>query len=324
MMEMNNFRTEVPIQKSSLELNHNRPILSYGSCFAFEIFKKLRNYGFHIYHPGGVIYNPISILEIILRGLNNITYVSKDLVRYRNTHFSWFHNGKDYHNVSSVKLIHQLNDENKVVKELLKNKPIILITFGTAIVHELQSNSQIVANCHKQNSTLFRKRKLTVEEIITPWKNLIQQVDAEFIFTVSPVRHFKDGLVENNLSKSALLLAVEEIISAFPDKTTYFPSYEILLDELRDYRFYDSDWIHPSQEAIDYIWEKFSRSFIADNNQELILEIEKIRKDLNHKILFEIDKEFYKNLLKKIQLVKPKTPHYSWEHEIAFVKKYLA
>ena len=324
MVEMNNFRTEVPIQKSSLELNHNRPILSYGSCFAFEIFKKLRNYGFHIYHPGGVIYNPISILDIILRGLNNITYVSKDLVRYRNTHFSWFHNGKDYHNVSSVKLIHQLNDENTVVKELLKNKPIILITFGTAIVHELQSNSQIVANCHKQNSTLFRKRKLTVEEIITPWKNLIQQVDAEFIFTVSPVRHFKDGLVENNLSKSALLLAVEEIISAFPDKTTYFPSYEILLDELRDYRFYDSDWIHPSQEAIDYIWEKFSRSFIADNNQELILEIEKIRKDLNHKILFEIDKEFYKNLLKKIQLVKPKTPHYSWEHEIAFVKKYLA
>ena len=324
MVEMNNFRTEVPIQKSSLELNHNRPILSYGSCFAFEIYKKLRNYGFHIYHPGGVIYNPISILDIILRGLNNITYVSKDLVRYRNTHFSWFHNGKDYHNVSSVKLIHQLNDENTVVKELLKNKPIILITFGTAIVHELQSNSQIVANCHKQNSTLFRRRKLTVEEIITPWKNLIQQVDAEFIFTVSPVRHLKDGLVENNLSKSALLLAVEEIISAFPDKSTYFPSYEILLDELRDYRFYDSDWIHPSQEAIDYIWEKFSRSFIADNNQELILEIEKIRKDLNHKILFEIDKEFYKNLLKKIQLVKPKTPHYSWEHEIAFVKKYLA
>ena len=321
---MNNFRTEVSIQKSSLELNHNRPILSYGSCFAFEIFKKLRNYGFHIQHPGGVIYNPISILDIILRGLNNISYVSKDLVINRNTHFSWFHNGKDYHDVSSEKLIHQLNDENTIVKELFKNKPLILITFGTAIVHELQSTSQIVANCHKQNSTLFRKRKLTVEEITTPWKNLIQQVDAEFIFTVSPVRHLKDGLVENNLSKSALLLAVEKIISAFPDKSTYFPSYEILLDELRDYRFYDSDWIHPSQEAVDYIWEKFSRSFIADYNQKLILEIEKIRKDLNHKILFEIDKEFYKKLLKKIQLIKPKTPHYTWEHEIAFVQKYLA
>ena len=321
---MNNFRTEVSIQKSSLELNHNRPILSYGSCFAFEIFKKLRNYGFHIQHPGGVIYNPISILDIILRGLNNISYVGNDLVRNRNTHFSWFHNGKDYHDVSSEKLIHQLNDENTIVKELFKNKPLILITFGTAIVHELQSTSQIVANCHKQNSTLFRKRKLTVEEIITPWKNLIQQVDAEFIFTVSPVRHLKDGLVENNLSKSALFLAVEEIISAFPDKSTYFPSYEILLDELRDYRFYDSDWIHPSQEAVDYIWEKFSRSFIADYNQKLILEIEKIRKDLNHKILFEIDKEFYKKLLKKIQLIKPKTPHYSWEHEITFVQNYLA
>ena len=155
---MNNFRTEVSIQKSSLELNHNRPILSYGSCFAFEIFKKLRNYGFHIQHPGGVIYNPISILDIILRGLNNISYVSKDLVRNRNTHFSWFHNGKDYHDVSSEKLIHQLNDENTIVKELLKNKPLILITFGTSIVHELQSTSQIVANCHKQNSTLFRKK----------------------------------------------------------------------------------------------------------------------------------------------------------------------
>ena len=117
---MNNFRTEVPIQKSSLELNHNRPILSYGSCFAFEIFKKLRNYGFPIQHPGGVIYNPISILNIILRGLNNISYVSKDLVRNSNTHFSWFHNGKDYHDVSSEKLIHQLNDENTIVKELLK------------------------------------------------------------------------------------------------------------------------------------------------------------------------------------------------------------
>ena len=123
---MNNFRTEVSIQKSSLELNHNRPILSYGSCFAFEIFKKLRNYGFHIQHPGGVIYNPISILDIILRGLNNISYVSKDLVRNRNTHFSWFHNGKIII-VSTEKLIRQLNDENVVVKELLKNKPIILI-----------------------------------------------------------------------------------------------------------------------------------------------------------------------------------------------------
>jgi hypothetical protein len=321
---MNNFRTEVSIQKSNVELNHNRPILSFGSCFAFEIFKKLRNYGFHTQHPGGVMYNPISILDIMHKGLNNIPYVHTDLVRYRNTYFSWFHNGKDYHEASSEKLIHQLNDENVVVKELLKNKPIILITFGTAYIYELQSTSQIVANCHKQNSALFNKRKLTVEEITTPWKNLIQHLDAEFIFTVSPVRHLKDGLVENNVSKSTLILAVEEIISAFPDKSTYFPSYELLLDELRDYRFYASDWIHPSTEAIDYIWEKFSRSFMADSSQALILEIEKIRKGLNHKILYEIDTDFYKKLLKKIELVKPKTPHYAWEHEIAFVQKYLA
>ena len=321
---MNNFRTEVPIQKSNVELNHNRPILSFGSCFAFEIFKKLRNYGFHAQHPGGVIYNPISILDIMHKGLNNIPYLNTDLVRYRNTYFSWFHNGKDYHEVSSEKLIHQLNDENVVVKELLKNKPIILITFGTAYIYELQSTSQIVANCHKQNSALFNKRKLTVEEITTPWKNLIQHLDAEFIFTVSPVRHLKDGLVENNVSKSILILAVEEIISAFPDKSNYFPSYEILLDELRDYRFYASDWIHPSTEAVDYIWKKFSMSFMADSSQALILEIEKIRKGLNHKILYEIDTEFYKKLLKKIELVKPKTPYYAWEHEIEFVQKYLA
>ena len=121
-----------------------------------------------------------------------------------------------------------------------------------------------------------------------------------------------------------MILAIEELISAFPNKSTYFPSYEILLDELRDYRFYASDWIHPSTEAVDYIWEKFYRSFMADSSQALILEIEKIRKGLNHKILYEIDTEFYKKLLKKIELVKSKTPHYAWEHEIAFVQQYLA
>lgn len=321
---MNNFRTEVPIQKSYVELNHNRPILSFGSCFAFEIFKKLRSYGFYIQHPGGVIYNPISILDIMLKGINNTSYVNKDLVRYKNTHFSWFHNGKDYHHVSSEMLIDQLNNENQVVNDLLKKRPMILVTFGTAFVYELQSTNQIVANCHKQNSALFHKRKLTVEEITIPWKKWIQLVDAEFIFTVSPVRHIKDGLVENNVSKSTLLLAVQEIISSFPNKSAYFPSYEILLDELRDYRFYASDWIHPSQEAIDYIWNKFTKSFIADSSQALILEIEKIRKGLNHKTLYEVDADFYKNLLKKIQQVKPKTPHYSWEYEIAFVQKCLA
>ena len=121
-----------------------------------------------------------------------------------------------------------------------------------------------------------------------------------------------------------MILAVEELISAFPDKSIYFPSYELLLDELRDYRFYASDWIHPSKEAVDYIWEKFSRSFMADSSQALILEIDKIRKGLNHKILYEIDTEFYKRLLKKIELVRPKTPHYAWEHEIAFIQQYLA
>ena len=321
---MNNFRTEVSVHESDLSLNHNRPFLSFGSCFAFEIFKKLRSYGFYIQHPGGVIYNPISILDIMLKGINNTSYVNKDLVRYKNTHFSWFHNGKDYHHVSSEMLIDQLNNENKVVNDLLKKRPMILVTFGTAFVYELQSTNQIVANCHKQNSALFRKRKLSLEEILIPWKNLIQHLDAEFIFTVSPVRHIKDGLFENNVSKSTLLLAVQEIISSFPNKSAYFPSYEILLDELRDYRFYASDWIHPSQEAIDYIWNKFTKSFIADSSQALILEIEKIRKGLNHKILYEVDADFYKNLLKKIQQVKPKTPHYSWEYEIAFVQKYLA
>ena len=324
MNKPKSFRTEVNVEKVRPLIDYNTPVLSVGSCFAFELYKKIKSGGFKSLHPGGVIYNPISISTHLNNAISAHTYGENDIISHDDIFFSWNHSGKNYHANSIDLLLQKLNKENNEIKEFIDHKPVIIVTFGTAIIYELKSTGQIVANCHKQSQSSFQKRMLEVDEIVTYWTDMIQKIEANFIFTVSPVRHLKDGFIENNRSKSKLILAVHQIIENHSKKCFYFPSYEILMDELRDYRFYSSDWIHPNEEAVNYIWDKFADTFFDQSTKEVLIEVGKLRKALNHKPMFEVNLSFYEKLKNDIQKISQKTSLYNWKDELNQIDEILA
>jgi hypothetical protein len=167
-------------------------------------------------------------------------------------------------------------------------------------------------------NTIFSTRRATVDEVVNSWRSILKKIDNPVIFTVSPVRHVRDGLVENNLNKSVLLLAIDQLCKEFPENVSYFPSYEILIDELRDYRFYSNDWIHPSEEAKEFIWDKLSDILLSEKTKKLNIEIHKIRTSLAHQPKFGINAEylsFLNKTLQKIKEIKRNTPYYSWKDE---------
>ena len=249
----------------------------------------------------------------------------ENLLSNKSLYFSWFHSSS-YYNKHPKLLLKEINDEQDRIRDIIFNKPIIIVTFGSSVVYTLQKNSKIVANCHKQSNKMFLKSSLSVDTIAYAWSNIIAKIDADFIFTVSPVRHYRDGLIENNRSKSRLFLAIEKIIKDNPDKSNYFPSYEIIMDELRDYRFYKEDWIHPSQEAVNYVWSNFQNSLLTTKSKALINEISKVRKSLNHRSKYGMTEDhqvFLENLKLKINSLKEETPHYTWKKELKKINSQL-
>jgi hypothetical protein len=204
----------------------------------------------------------------------------------------------------------------------------LFVTFGSASLFRLKENGAIVANCHKLPDSLFTRERLTINAIADEWDELLSALWAvnkavKVIFTVSPIRHWKDGAHENQLSKSILLLAVDTLKAHHPDKIFYFPAYEIMLDELRDYRFYADDLFHPSEMAIDYLFERFTESFMDTETRLLLAEVDKILKSLEHKPLY-IESDAYKHFLKqtllKMEQLMTKTPYICFAKEIETIK----
>jgi hypothetical protein len=186
----------------------------------------------------------------------------------------------------------------------LQDASTIIVTFGTAWVYEYQG--QVVANCHKLPAKEFVRRRLTVEEIVSQWQSIIERMpNKHWIFTVSPIRHVKDGLHENQLSKAILLQAIDELLSRFSSSIyclDYFPSYEIVMDELRDYRFYERDMLHPNPIAIDIIWDRFLETYSNTNVREVCMLVDKYRKMKQHKPFFP-DREEYKQHQSKMEIL---------------------
>jgi hypothetical protein len=312
-----NFRTEVNLQSKSKNQNHSDKFLLIGSCFATEMSLFFKKYCFGYQNPYGTIYNPISLANNFEKLISKDLFNERNLVNNSGVFLSWNHSGKYYSNRSDL-LLKNINKEQKEVFKMLKSNSIIFITFGTSKLYIHKESNQVVANCHKQINTIFSSRRATVEEVVKSWRSILKKIDNTVIFTVSPVRHIRDGLVENNLNKSVLLLAIDKLCKEFPEKVSYFPSYEILIDELRDYRFYSNDWIHPSEEAKEFIWNKLSDVLLSEKSRNLNLEIHKIRTSLAHKPKFGINNEylsFLNNTHQKIKDIKGKTPNYSWKDE---------
>jgi len=296
------FRTEIEINTSFPKIDYNSKIMFFGSCFAESIGEKFINSGFNVnLNPFGVIYNPASIQENIKLLINEKYLTESDLHFSNNIWYSYNHHGK-FSNIDKNDCLTSINDNLKYSSEYLKNTDYVFLTFGTSWVYKLINEGKIVANCHKQPAKIFERYRLSVNEIVESYKDLIVEIKAinknvKLVFTVSPVRHWKDGANGNQLSKSILLLAIDEIINNTAN-TYYFPSYEIVNDELRDYRFYSDDMIHISTIGVDYIWSKFKNSFFSEETQNLILQVSKLYKALNHRTA-NLNTEEYKKFIEK-------------------------
>ena len=262
---MPNLTTPVPAPQAPFKLDFASGIVSLGSCFADEIGRRLQESDFHIeVNPFGALYNPASIASALHRLIEDRPIEKDDLVKHEGLWHSWHHHGSFSHTTPGATLT-ACNSRIHHAHTTLKEANLLMITFGTAWIFEHEG--AVVANCHKLPPQLFTRRRMTVEEIVALWHPLLQELNAYYphlniMFSVSPIRHMADGAHGNQLSKSTLLLAIEQLLSTSNSQpsTYYFPAYEIVLDELRDYRFFDEKMTHPTDLAVDVVWERFQHA----------------------------------------------------------------
>jgi hypothetical protein len=311
------FTTQIPIPKSNHPIDYNSRIVSLGSCFAENIGEKFNYYKFqNTVNPFGIIFNPISIENIISRAVNQNYFTEKD-VFFHNELWHCYEVHSELSNPNKEIFITSLNKNlDDFCFQIIKASHCI-ITYGTSWVYKLKASNVIVANCHKVPQKAFEKEILattTIEKAVENTVALFKKFNPNciIIFTVSPVRHIKDGFVENQRSKAHLQSAIHEIVSDQSTNVTYFPSYEIMMDELRDYRFYADDMLHPSVMAVDYIWERFFLTQIAQAVYPVMEEVETIQKGLAHRPFHpdtDSHRKFLEVLTKKAAALQAKYPH---------------
>jgi hypothetical protein len=283
-----NFKLNFEISQPDFKIKHGEGILFLGSCFSDEIAAKAAYNGLKVTsNPFGTVFHPSLLGSFITDSINGIK--EERLLKREDIHLSWDANSSVY-DFSSEKLILKLSELRANFVLELKQAKVIFITFGTAWVYKLLESQKLVANCHKIPSNQFSKELSSIEDLTSEWENVIDILfsinpNLKIIFTISPVRHSKDGLIENNWSKSVLIETVRRI--QLSKKCYYFPSYEIVIDELRDYRFYKEDRVHPTEEAIQYIWERLEQTYFKESSIELNSKVSELRRGLMHRSLHE-------------------------------------
>lgn len=317
------FRTKVELPVKGPKLQHADKLMIWGSCFSEHIGNLLTENKFTCdVNPFGVLYNPMSIAASIQCLLKKTLYSPKDLQHTEETWYSLMHHSS-FSASSPDECLEKINDRICKGHENLLQADWILITWGSSFVYTWKENGEIVGNCHKLPTRLFERRMVSVEEITTTYIPLLQQLHTlrphlQCLFTVSPIRHLKDGLHGNQLSKANLLLAADKICQEL-DFCHYFPSYEIMMDELRDYRFYADDMMHPSPLAIEYIWECFSNCYFTPSTLSFLKEWDKIRRGLAHRPFnpeTEAYQTFLSQILLKLEELKEKLPYLDVQKEI--------
>ena len=299
-------QTQIPLKKRASNLiDYHSEITLLGSCFVENIGEKLSYYKFkNLQNPFGILFHPKAIETLILRAIQEKKYTEDD-VFFHNEQWHCFDAHSKLSNPSKEALINQLNSELALTKLQLSKSTHVIITLGTAWVYNLLKDKNTVANCHKLPQNQFEKQLLSPHDIKGSLTRIIDGIKrlnstATIIFTVSPIRHIKDGFVENTLSKSHLITAVHQVLS---DAVVYFPSYEIMMDELRDYRFYSEDMIHPNQTAIHYIWNKFQEVWFSPQAIKTMVEVAVIQKGLQHRP-FNLKSEAHQQFLKQLDIKK--------------------
>ena len=293
------FRTTIEIKPFEQKIDHTQSILSLGSCFANNVAERLERDKFSITaSPTGILFNPESIaaaidrFDAVMRGDRGALPTAEDLCYDNGRWFSFdFHS--DFSHSSAEKALAAMQQAMERGAQALARARVVIITFGSAFVYRHRQSGEIVANCHKQPHAQFLRERLSVEQIASRYIALLQGPlsGKQVIFTLSPVRHLADGLEENSLSKACLRVAIEQIQRACKS-AQYFPSYEIMMDELRDYRFYADDMAHPSHVAVDYIWQRFSEVAFSTDTQTLNEHIERIVKASEHRPFNSASEEY--------------------------------
>lgn len=326
MME---FYTRISIPKAPFTFSHTEQTVLLGSCFAENIGKKLEENKFKIdLNPFGTLYNPSSIAEAIRMLLRPERFTGDDLFLHEGIYHSFSHHSR-FSSSSETECLANINGRLFRSADSLRESRRMILTFGTAWVYRLKNSGKVVSNCHKLPEKMFDRQLLTVEKIATEWKSLLlslweQNPDLKILFTVSPIRHWKDGAHGNQLSKATLLLAIDALQKEFPERTAYFPAYEIMMDELREYRFYADDMLHPSPAAVEYIWERFTDNMLSTDSLTILKEWKNIQKAINHKP-FQPESEAYKRFISqtllKIERLNEKFPFFDMTNEVERIKK---
>lgn len=268
--------TKIPIPKADFEIEAGAKVLLLGSCFADEVGEKMVRGGFDaLVNPFGTLYNPASIAASLLRSISEREYMADgaELVHdeVQGVWHSWMHHSR-FSSANKEELLQRLNATMMQVSDFLRKADVLIITLGTAIIYRMKETGMLVANCHKQPDALFDRQRLSACDITDQWQTLLQSLESinpkmKIIFTVSPIRHKRDGMHVNQISKGILLQAVDELVG---HHINYFPAYEIMLDELRDYRFYADDMIHPSPLAVEYIWQRFQDTYFSNKTKDSV------------------------------------------------------
>jgi hypothetical protein len=320
------FSTPVEIYEFTKKLTYDDSIILLGSCFTESIGNKFSERKFLTdINPFGIIYNPISLLNCIELLESNKIFTQHDLFEENGIWKSFYHHSRFSHSDINTTL-NNINERISVSSEFIRKTSFLFLTIGTAWVFEHQKSGKIVSNCHKSPVSNFNHRLLSVDETYDALKSIVEKTkknnpSCTVIFTISPVRHLKNGTHGNQLSKAILLTAFQKLQEIYSE-VQYFPAYEIQLDELRDYRFYADDMIHPSSLAIDYIWEKLCLAFLHKETFKTMKEIENINKAVQHRSFFPNTKthqEFLKSLSLKICEIENKHPTLHFQKEKEFI-----
>lgn len=309
------FRTQFAVTPCPSTMDHSSKVYLIGSCFSEHISQKLTNNKFSILsNPFGIIFNPISLANSIRRQMKGF-WVNPMEIFENGSVFRSFDFHSNCGHPDKEEAIRRMNDALRSGKIFLDKCSHLIITFGTSLVYTEKNTGKVVANNHKMPASLFEKRQLSPEEIVADWTDLIRELKIKYpslqiIFTLSPVRHLKDGAVENALSKAVLLQSIHQLKHNFSD-IYYFPSYEIMMDDLRDYRFYTKDMLHPNEVAVDYIWEIFKKVCINETCYSIIGQLEQIHTAMLHKPFFPELKEHEEFKLKMLDKIEKLQKEYS-------------
>lgn len=318
-----------------VKISHRHKLLLIGSCFTEQIGGKLAAHKFSVLdNPNGILFNPVSISRSLSSYMNNTQYKEADLFYQNECWNSWQHHSRFSHPDKQA-CLDAINNSQTKAHAFLQTADWLLVTLGSAFVYENTSITtpageqgeagMVVANCHKVPTDKFVKRLLPVEEIVADLQNLVNKArifnpGLKVIFTISPVRHLRDGFVENNRSKSALIQSVHKLVDA-NEHCFYFPAYELIIDDLRDYRFYAEDMVHPNYAATNYVWEKFVQTCIDEPSRLLMKEIAVIMAAKNHKPFNPTSgqhKKFLQTNLEKVRLLKKQFSYINFEEEESY------